>query len=180
MDLDRLVKNTRQKRLVLHQKKNGLRDEDGCGGERLDTETENLRRNEPEVQTFDFSKQQQQRKIGLEILLISDRSLLGTNNTGGDDDDDFAKDGKKNEETESESDEEEDESGSDVSSSKDDSEDEREEGAKEGLKTAACAVEVSVGYLSDPENFHGLSHFRTHGVPWERGRTGRKISSTNG
>ena len=34
-------------------------------------------------------------KIGLEILLISDRSLLGTNNTGGDDDDDFAKDGKK-------------------------------------------------------------------------------------
>ena len=46
-------------------------------------------------------------KIGLEILLISDRSLLGTNTTGGDDDDDFAKDGKKNEETESESDEEE-------------------------------------------------------------------------
>ena len=104
-------------------------------------------------------------KIGLEILLISDRSLLGTNTTGGDDDDDFAFDGKKNEETESESDEEEDESGSDVSSSKDDSEDhEREEGAKEGLKTAACAVEVSVGYLSDPENFHGLSHFLEHMV----------------
>ena len=104
-------------------------------------------------------------KIGLEILLISDRSLLGTNNTGDDDDDDFAKDGKKNEETESESDEEEEEEyGSDVSSSKDDSEDEREEGAKEGLKTAACAVEVSVGYLSDPENFHGLSHFLEHMV----------------
>ena len=34
-------------------------------------------------------------KIGLEILLISDRSLLGTNTTGGDDDDDFAFDGKK-------------------------------------------------------------------------------------
>ena len=99
------------------------------------------------------------RIVGLEILLISDRSLLGTN-TGGDDDD-FA-DGKKNEETESESDEEEEEeSGSDVSS--DDSEDEQE-GAKEGLKTAACAVEVSVGYLSDPENFHGLSHFLEHMV----------------
>ena len=37
-------------------------DEDGCGGEPLDTETENLRRNEPEVQTFDFNKQQQQRR----------------------------------------------------------------------------------------------------------------------
>ena len=55
-------------------------------------------------------------RIGLEILLISDRSLLGTN-TGGDGDD-FA-DGKKNEETESESDEEEEESGSDVLSSDD-------------------------------------------------------------
>ena len=56
-----------QKILVLHQyttnqKKNVLRDEDGCGGERLDTETENLRRNEPEVQTFDFNKQQQQQR----------------------------------------------------------------------------------------------------------------------
>ena len=60
--------------------------------------------------------------VGLEILLISDRSLLGTKeedvlNTGGDGDD-FA-DGKKNEETESESDEEEEESGSDVLSSDD-------------------------------------------------------------
>ena len=102
--------------------------------------------------------------VGLEILLISDKSLLGTNeddvlNTGGDDD--FA--GEKNEETESESDDEE-ESGSDMSSDKDDDDSDDEQGAKEGLKTAACAVEVSVGYLSDPENFHGLSHFLEHMV----------------
>ena len=36
-------------------------DEDGCGGEPLDTETENLRRNEPEVQTFDCK---QRRRFG--------------------------------------------------------------------------------------------------------------------
>ena len=68
LDLDRLfnmssffTRKHTSKKTRFASKKNGLRDEDGCGGERLDTETENLRRNEPEVQTFDFNKQQRRK-----------------------------------------------------------------------------------------------------------------------
>ena len=110
-------------------------------------------------------------KIGLEILLISDRSLLGTNILAATTRR-FAKDGKKTRKQNRNQTRRRTNLDLDVSSSKDDSEDERE-GQKEGLKTAACAVEVSVGYLSDPENFHGLSHSLEHMVSEVGTRTNR-------
>jgi nardilysin len=109
---------------------------------------------------------------GLRVLLISDKSLLGgglTSDANGENDD-----GEDEEEDDEkmESEDEEESSGSDdddasmtsSSSMEGDGEEEEGENPKEGLKTAACAVEVNVGYLSDPENFHGLSHFLEHMV----------------
>ncbi len=99
-------------------------------------------------------------KNGLEILLVSDGTLLGGGGGGGGGDEDGC--------------DEDDASISSISSSssssfeeEDEDEDDDEENdstPKEGLKTAACAVEVNVGYLSDPDGFHGLSHFLEHMV----------------
>ena len=124
-------------------------------------------------------------KNGLRVLLISDKSLLGgaltsdANGGGGDDGEDDEKMESEDEEESSGSDDD-DASMTSSSSMEGDGEEEEGENPKEGLKTAACAVEVNVGYLSDPENFHGLSHFFSTWCSWGRGRTRRKISSTSG
>ena len=106
-------------------------------------------------------------KNGLNVLLISDKSLLGgaltSDANGGDDGEDEEDDEKMESEDEEESGSDDDASMT-SSSMEGDGEEEEGENPKEGLKTAACAVEVNVGYLSDPENFHGLSHFLEHMV----------------